>query len=315
MADTIVVIAAGEMGAGIGKRLTERGARVLTSLKGRGSGQRGARQASRHDRRRRRCGAGRAGRFHPVGGAAGPGAGAGGAAEGPLAKASAQSDLYRLQCRSRPTARSASATTLAGSADPLCRRRHHRRAARREHYSPALYVSGQPPPRRRGSRITGCGSARWMADRHGLGAEDVLRRADQRLHRHRHRDHARRHARRLRRGAGAGTVRKPAAGSGLAHAARCRACFRRPIAGSPRWRKSPSSSATTRRRTTCIAPSPGSTSAWPAARTARRPAAKAGTRGAGANSAPCRFRQKPNRPDCRPVDNSRIIAHPAAQKH
>jgi 3-hydroxyisobutyrate dehydrogenase-like beta-hydroxyacid dehydrogenase len=37
MADTIVVIAAGEMGAGIGKRLTERGARVLTSLKGRGS--------------------------------------------------------------------------------------------------------------------------------------------------------------------------------------------------------------------------------------------------------------------------------------
>jgi 3-hydroxyisobutyrate dehydrogenase-like beta-hydroxyacid dehydrogenase len=38
MADTIVVIAAGEMGAGIGKRLTERGARVLTSLKGRGAG-------------------------------------------------------------------------------------------------------------------------------------------------------------------------------------------------------------------------------------------------------------------------------------
>jgi 3-hydroxyisobutyrate dehydrogenase-like beta-hydroxyacid dehydrogenase len=38
MADTIVVIAAGEMGAGIGKRLSERGARVLTSLKGRGSG-------------------------------------------------------------------------------------------------------------------------------------------------------------------------------------------------------------------------------------------------------------------------------------
>jgi 3-hydroxyisobutyrate dehydrogenase-like beta-hydroxyacid dehydrogenase len=37
MADTIVVIAAGEMGAGIGKRLTERGARVLTSLKGRGA--------------------------------------------------------------------------------------------------------------------------------------------------------------------------------------------------------------------------------------------------------------------------------------
>jgi putative dehydrogenase len=38
MADTIVVIAAGEMGAGIGKRLTEHGARVLTSLKGRGAG-------------------------------------------------------------------------------------------------------------------------------------------------------------------------------------------------------------------------------------------------------------------------------------
>jgi putative dehydrogenase len=38
MADTIVVIAAGEMGAGIGKRLSERGARVLTSLKGRGGG-------------------------------------------------------------------------------------------------------------------------------------------------------------------------------------------------------------------------------------------------------------------------------------
>jgi L-threonate 2-dehydrogenase len=38
MTDTIVVIAAGEMGAGIGKRLAERGARVLTSLKGRGGG-------------------------------------------------------------------------------------------------------------------------------------------------------------------------------------------------------------------------------------------------------------------------------------
>ncbi len=37
MADTIVVIAVGEMGAGIGKRLAERGARVLTSLKGRSS--------------------------------------------------------------------------------------------------------------------------------------------------------------------------------------------------------------------------------------------------------------------------------------
>ncbi|HSR76021.1 MAG TPA: DUF1932 domain-containing protein [Xanthobacteraceae bacterium] len=36
MSDVIAVIAAGEMGAGIGKRLTERGARVLTSLKGRG---------------------------------------------------------------------------------------------------------------------------------------------------------------------------------------------------------------------------------------------------------------------------------------
>jgi 3-hydroxyisobutyrate dehydrogenase-like beta-hydroxyacid dehydrogenase len=36
-AETIVVIAAGEMGAGIGRRLNERGARVLTSLKGRGS--------------------------------------------------------------------------------------------------------------------------------------------------------------------------------------------------------------------------------------------------------------------------------------
>ena len=38
MTDTIVVIAAGEMGAGIGKRLHERGARVLTSLRGRGAG-------------------------------------------------------------------------------------------------------------------------------------------------------------------------------------------------------------------------------------------------------------------------------------
>jgi L-threonate 2-dehydrogenase len=35
MSDVIAVIAAGEMGAGIGKRLSERGARVLTSLKGR----------------------------------------------------------------------------------------------------------------------------------------------------------------------------------------------------------------------------------------------------------------------------------------
>jgi L-threonate 2-dehydrogenase len=37
MSDVIAVIAAGEMGSGIGKRLTERGARVLTSLKGRGA--------------------------------------------------------------------------------------------------------------------------------------------------------------------------------------------------------------------------------------------------------------------------------------
>jgi 3-hydroxyisobutyrate dehydrogenase-like beta-hydroxyacid dehydrogenase len=46
MADTIVVIAAGEMGSGIGKRLTERGARVLTSLKGRGAGSRARAQAA-----------------------------------------------------------------------------------------------------------------------------------------------------------------------------------------------------------------------------------------------------------------------------
>jgi 3-hydroxyisobutyrate dehydrogenase-like beta-hydroxyacid dehydrogenase len=38
MAETITVIAAGEMGAAIGKRLSERGARVLTSLAGRGPG-------------------------------------------------------------------------------------------------------------------------------------------------------------------------------------------------------------------------------------------------------------------------------------
>ncbi|MGB8551374.1 MAG: NAD(P)-binding domain-containing protein, partial [Xanthobacteraceae bacterium] len=37
MSDVIAVIAAGEMGSGVGKRLTERGARVLTSLKGRGA--------------------------------------------------------------------------------------------------------------------------------------------------------------------------------------------------------------------------------------------------------------------------------------
>jgi 3-hydroxyisobutyrate dehydrogenase-like beta-hydroxyacid dehydrogenase len=50
MADTIVVIAAGEMGAGIGKRLTERGARVLTSLRGRGPGSAArARQAGMTD--------------------------------------------------------------------------------------------------------------------------------------------------------------------------------------------------------------------------------------------------------------------------
>jgi L-threonate 2-dehydrogenase len=47
MTDTITVIAAGEMGAGIGKRLSERGARVLTSLKGRGAGS-AARAADAH---------------------------------------------------------------------------------------------------------------------------------------------------------------------------------------------------------------------------------------------------------------------------
>ncbi len=36
MTDVFAVIAAGEMGSGIGRRLTERGARVLTSLEGRG---------------------------------------------------------------------------------------------------------------------------------------------------------------------------------------------------------------------------------------------------------------------------------------
>jgi len=37
MVETIAVIAAGEMGAGIAKRLSERGAQVLTSLRGRGA--------------------------------------------------------------------------------------------------------------------------------------------------------------------------------------------------------------------------------------------------------------------------------------
>ncbi len=47
MSDVIAVIAAGEMGSGIGKRLTERGARVLTSLKGRGAAS--AKRASEAD--------------------------------------------------------------------------------------------------------------------------------------------------------------------------------------------------------------------------------------------------------------------------
>src|ERR1019366_10291924 len=38
VATTVVVIAMGEMGAGIAKRLTSRGARVRTSLRGRGEG-------------------------------------------------------------------------------------------------------------------------------------------------------------------------------------------------------------------------------------------------------------------------------------
>ena len=46
MTDVIAVIAAGEMGSGIGKRLTERGARVLTSLKGRGAGSAARAQAA-----------------------------------------------------------------------------------------------------------------------------------------------------------------------------------------------------------------------------------------------------------------------------
>jgi 3-hydroxyisobutyrate dehydrogenase-like beta-hydroxyacid dehydrogenase len=46
MTDVIAVIGAGEMGAGIGKRLTERGARVLTSLKGRGPASAGRAQAA-----------------------------------------------------------------------------------------------------------------------------------------------------------------------------------------------------------------------------------------------------------------------------
>jgi L-threonate 2-dehydrogenase len=37
MSDVFAVLAAGEMGSGIGRRLAERGARVLTSLKGRGA--------------------------------------------------------------------------------------------------------------------------------------------------------------------------------------------------------------------------------------------------------------------------------------
>ena len=36
MTEVFAVIAAGEMGSGIGRRLTERGARVVTSLEGRG---------------------------------------------------------------------------------------------------------------------------------------------------------------------------------------------------------------------------------------------------------------------------------------
>ena len=94
MADTIVVIAAGEMGAGIGKRLTERGARVLTSLQGRGAGSAArAKQAGmidvEDDQRTRRAGG-----FHSVGRAAGPGRCAGGTAEAGAARRATRNPIY-----------------------------------------------------------------------------------------------------------------------------------------------------------------------------------------------------------------------------
>ena len=130
MADTIVVIAAGEMGAGIGKRLTERGARVLTSLKGRGGGSAArAKQAGMIDVEDDDALVAQADFILSV---VPPGQALALAErlKAPARKGDAQSDLYRLQ-RHRAGKREAHRRCAGRSADPLCRWRHHRRTAER----------------------------------------------------------------------------------------------------------------------------------------------------------------------------------------
>ncbi len=142
MTDTIVVIAAGEMGAGIGKRLTERGARVLTSLKGRGGGSaaraRDAGMTDIADDNELVADADFILSVVPPGQALALAE----RLKGPLVKASAQSDLCRLQ-RRRSGNRKEDRADARGIADPVCRRGYYRWSAARRVQPRALRLRGR----------------------------------------------------------------------------------------------------------------------------------------------------------------------------
>ena len=124
------------------------------------------------------------------------------------------------------------------------------------------------PLRRSGARGGGAEAVRagdagaaWP-DRRGLGDEDVLRRHHQGVHRAGRSHDACRHARRHRRGAEAElspASRRCSAGS----PGRSRGCTPRRIAGSPKWRRSPNSSAKTRPRASSTKARPSFTNASP----------------------------------------------------
>ena len=243
MQPIVAVIAPGMMGSAVGQRLVENGIEVRTAARRPQRGHRGARQGRRHGRR-----VGRTDRRHrdiilsilPPGDALGPG----GAAGARAARRGEEADLSSIATRSirhgaahRARGEETGATFVDGGIIG---------GPPKAGYSPKIYLSGEAAPRvaeltKYGLEMPiqpgpiGAASAMKMSYAGitkgftALGAAMMLAAI------------ARGHGR----GPEGGTVGQPAGAVRLADAADARTCTRRPIAGSPRWRRSPSSSART----------------------------------------------------------------------
>ena len=267
----IAIIAQGMMGSGVGRRLHENGARSAPCCRAAAlpapsaRGRRGMEAAA--DEQALLSGADFFLSILPPGEAE------------PLARqlapaldgARPQAGLCRLQ-RGQPANRAPDRRDRRADRRRFCRWRDHRRAAAAGLQPDDLRLGSNGGADRGVARLGDRLARHRRPGRRRLGIEDVLCRDHQGDDRDRCGDAAGGGALRLRRGADRRADREPAGDAGADAVAASRGCTTRPIAGSPRWRKSPIFSKRTRRRATSTPRSPGSTTISRPLTTRRSPA-------------------------------------------